>query len=106
MHSPGRSPTGTVLTSRTRLVVRWADEATSYGEYADEALLGRDGAKARWTSCSGRAIKFAKSDNGDKLSLCNRVIALQVPRRLISGGKEECDAKIMYRRKSVIKRQQ
>ena len=39
--------------SPEKLIVRWADEATSDGEEADEAFPGRDGAEARWTSCSG-----------------------------------------------------
>ena len=62
-----------------KLFVRWADEATSDDEEADEEFLGRDGAKARWTSCSGRAIQFAKSGIGDNLSVCNLEIALEVP---------------------------
>ena len=76
-----------------KLVVRWADEASSDGEEADEAFLGRDGAKACWTSCSRQAIQCAKSDIGDNLSVCNLEIALQVSRRLIEGGKGECKIK-------------
>ena len=76
-----------------KLVVRWADEATSDGEEADGEFLGRDGAKARWTSCSGRAIQFAKSDVGDNVGVCNLEIAFDAPLRLSSGGKEECNIK-------------
>ena len=73
-----------------KLVVRWADEATSDGEEADGEFLGRDGAKARWTSCSGRAIQFAKPDASEVTGICNLEIALEMPLRLNSGGKEEC----------------
>ena len=76
-----------------KLLVRWADEATSDGEEADGELLGRDGAKAFWTSCSGRAIQFAKSDVSEDTGVCNLEIALEVPLRLNSGGKEECEIK-------------
>ena len=55
--------------------------------------MGRGGAKARWTSFSGRAIQFAKSDVGDNPSVCNIEILLEVPLRLNSGGKEECEIK-------------
>ena len=88
MLSPGRHKFDRLA---EKLFVRWADEATSDGEEADGEFPGRDGAKARWTSCSGRAIQFAKSDVSGDTGVCNLEIALAAPLRLNSGGKEECE---------------
>ena len=60
---------------------------------ADEAFLMRYASKARWTSCSGQAIQFARSDMCDNLDTCSLGIVLQVPRRLFNGRKEECEIK-------------
>ena len=89
-----------------KLLVRWADEATSDGEEADEEFLGRDGAKARWTSCSGRAIQFAKSDVGDNLGVRSFEIVLKSRYDLTAAGRRSAKSKIRYQRKSVSKKHQ
>ena len=70
MPSPGEEPSRHNFgRPAEKLLVRWADEATSDGEEADGEFLGRDGAKAPWTSCIGRPISFAKPDDIEKTGI-------------------------------------